>query len=52
MKPEYLDLWKQNYPTKNELTKAWSDWFDSKSDEWDLFTLTVVFKAGGKVLSG
>jgi hypothetical protein len=49
MKKEYLEPWKRNYPTKNELTKAWSDWFDSKSDEWDLFTMTVVFKSGGKV---
>ena len=49
MKKEYLEPWKRNYPTKNELTKAWSDWFDSKSDEWDLFSMTVVFKSGGKV---
>ncbi len=49
MKPEYLEPWKQNYPTKSDLLTAWSDWFESKSDEWNLFTLTVVFKAGGKV---
>ena len=49
MKKEYLEPWKRNYPTKNELTKAWSDWFDSKSDEWELFTMTVVFKSGGKI---
>ena len=47
MKPEYLEPWKQIYPTKNQLLKAWSYWFDSKSDEWTLFTLTVVFKSGG-----
>jgi hypothetical protein len=49
MKPEYLEPFKRIYPTKSELLTAWSDWFESKSDEWDLFTLTVVFKAGGKV---
>jgi len=38
MKPEYLEPWKRIYPTKNELTKAWSDWFESKNDEWDLFS--------------
>lgn len=47
MKPEYLQPWKRIYPTKNELLEAWSDWFESKSDEWDLFALTVVFKSGG-----
>lgn len=49
MKPEYLEPWKQIYPTRSELLTAWSDWFVSKNDEWDLFTLTVVFKAGGKI---
>jgi hypothetical protein len=49
MTPEYLEPWKRIYPTKNELLQAWSDWFDSKSDEWDLFTMTVVFKSGGQV---
>jgi hypothetical protein len=49
MKKEYLEPWKRNYPTKNELLLAWSDWFESKSDEWELFTLTVVFKSGGKI---
>lgn len=49
MKKEYLEPWKRKYPTKNELTKAWSDWFESKSDEWELFTMTVVFKSGGKI---
>ncbi len=49
MKPDYLEPWKNMYPTKIELITAWSDWFESKSDEWDLFTLTVVFKAGGKI---
>ena len=33
MKKEYLEPWKRNYPTKNELTKAWSDWFDLAKDE-------------------
>lgn len=47
MKPDYLEPWKRIYPTKSELLTAWSDWFESKSDEWDLFTLTVVFRAGG-----
>lgn len=47
MKPDYLEPWIRIYPTKNELLEAWSDWFESKSDEWDLFTLTVVFKSGG-----
>ena len=49
MKPEYLEPWKRTYPTKSELLTAWSDWFESKSDEWCLYTLTVVFKAGGKI---
>lgn len=49
MKPEYLEPWKRIYPTKNELAKDWSDWFESKSNEWELFTLTIVFKSGGKV---
>ena len=49
MKPDYLEPWKRIYPSKGELLTAWSDWFESKSDEWDLFTLTVVFKAGGKI---
>ena len=49
MKPEYLEPWKRNYPTKNELLLAWSDWFESKTDEWELFTMTVVFRSGGKL---
>jgi hypothetical protein len=49
MKPEYLEPWKRIYPTKNELTEAWSYWFESKNNDWDLFTMTVVFKSGGKV---
>lgn len=28
---------------------AWSEWLESKTDEWELFTLTVVFRAGGKI---
>ena len=48
MKPDYLEPWRRIYPTKGELLTAWSDWFESKSDEWCLFTLTIVFKAGGK----
>lgn len=49
MKSDYLEPWKRIYPTKNELLLAWSDWFESKTDEWELFTMTVVFKSGGKV---
>lgn len=49
MKPEYLEPWRRIYPTKIELTKSWSDWFESKNNDWDLFTMTVVFKSGGKV---
>lgn len=49
MKPEYLEPFKRIYPTKGELLSAWSEWFESKAEEWDLFTLTVVFKAGGKI---
>ena len=49
MKPEYLEPWKRIYPTRSDLLTSWSDWFESKSSEWDLFSLTVVFKAGGKV---
>lgn len=49
MKPDYLEPWNRIYPTKSELQQAWSDWFESKTDEWDLFTLTVVFKSGGLV---
>jgi len=49
MRPDYLEPWKRVYLTKNGLLTAWADWFESKSNEWDLFTLTVVFKAGGKV---
>jgi len=43
----YLEPWIRIYPTKYELLEAWADWFESKSDEWDLFTFTVVFKSGG-----
>lgn len=49
MKPEYLEPWKQIHPTKNELLLAWSNWFESKSNEWSLFAITVVFKAGGRL---
>ena len=49
MKTEYLEPWLQTYPNKTELLKVWSDWFESKKDEWELFTITVVFKAGGKI---
>lgn len=49
MKKEYLEPWVQSYPNKNELSKAWSDWFNSKNEEWDLFTLTVVFRSSGKI---
>jgi len=31
-------------PTKRELTKAYSEWFESKREDWTLFTVTVVFK--------
>jgi hypothetical protein len=48
MKTEYLEPWKKIYPTKNDLAKAWSDWFESKSEEWDLYTLTVVFNSRGR----
>ncbi len=44
---EHIEPWKQIYPTKSELSDAWSLWFESKYAEWDLFTLTVVFKSGG-----
>jgi hypothetical protein len=47
LKPEYLEPWKRIYPTKRDLLVAWSDWFDSKGAEWQLFTMTAVFKAGG-----
>jgi hypothetical protein len=47
MKPDYLEPWKQIYPTRNDLLIAWTDWFDSKGTEWQLFTMTAVFKAGG-----
>lgn len=49
MKPDYLEPWKQIHPSKGQLLSAWSSWFESKSNEWSMFTLTVVFKAGGKV---
>jgi hypothetical protein len=49
MKPEYLEPWQRKFPTKSDLMTAWSSWFDSKTDEWDLFALTLVFKSGGKV---
>ncbi len=49
MKPEYLEPWKRIHPTKNELSEAWSNWFESTTDEWELFTMTVVFKSGGKI---
>ena len=32
------------YPTKKELTKAYAEWFESKREDWTLFTVTVVFK--------
>lgn len=41
---DYLKDFQTNYPTKNELIKAWSDWFEFKRNDWELFTLTVVFK--------
>ena len=41
---ELKEPWKSSYPSKSELIKAWADWFESKRDDWDLFTLTVVFK--------
>ena len=47
MKPEYLQPWERVYPTRDELLVAWSKWFELMSDEWDLFTATVVFKSGG-----
>lgn len=41
------DPWIDSYPTKTDLAKAWSDWFKSKDNEWEVFTVTVVFKSGG-----
>lgn len=38
--PEY----ETRLPTKQELTKAYSEWFESKREDWTLFTVTVVFK--------
>jgi hypothetical protein len=49
MKPEYLEPWTKVYPTRSELLSAWSDWFELKREDWDLFTATIVFKAGGKI---
>ena len=36
----------QLYPTRNDLLVAWTEWLLSH-DDWQLFTITVVFKAGG-----
>ena len=41
--------WKHTHLTKQELSVALAIWFHSKQDEWSLFTLTVVFKAGGRI---
>lgn len=35
---------KHTYPTKNELTKCWAEFFDGLKSENELFTLTVVFR--------
>lgn len=39
--------WKYTHLTKTEAAAAWSEWFESKRDEWDLFTVTVVYRSGG-----
>jgi len=46
---DYLKDFQTNYPSKAELIKAWSDWFESKREDWDLFTLTVVFKTSKNI---
>lgn len=38
---------KYRYPTKKQLAEAWAEWFDSKTNEWHLYTVTAVFKATG-----
>jgi hypothetical protein len=38
---------KYRYPTKTELAIAWAGWFESKSEEWNLYTVTVVFNNQG-----
>ena len=35
--PEYY------YPTKQELTQAWSDWFDTLKEKHELLAITIVF---------
>lgn len=37
-------VYKKALPTKQELTKAYAEWFESKREDWKLFTVTVVFK--------
>ena len=36
--PEYA------YPSKQELTQAWSDWFDSLKEDHELLAITIVFR--------
>lgn len=46
MNSQELTNYKSTYPTRNDLLKAWSEWLAS-NDDWQLFTLTVVYKASG-----
>jgi len=49
MKPDYLEPYLKVFPTKTDLINAWADWLESKKSDWDLFAITVVYKAGGKI---
>lgn len=41
------DLVTNKKSTRRLMIESDSEWFESKRDEWDLFTLTAVFRASG-----
>lgn len=46
MNSQKLKNYQLTYPTRNDLLKAWIEWLSS-NDDWQLFTITVVYKASG-----
>lgn len=50
MNSQELKNYQLTYPTRNDLLKAWIEWLSS-NDDWQLFTITVVYKASGSKAS-
>ncbi len=46
---EKIEPYFLNQYSRKEIINAWADWLKNKSENWEYFTITVVFKSGGKI---